>query len=135
MFTPVRYDSGKIISLPAASSQTFHKGDAVKNSSGYIVPAASGDNTDVEFVCLENITTGGSNGDLVRCVKTRGVEFIVDTSNTPTQAQMQTQVDLSAAGTIDTSATTDQVFFAAKLVGAASNKKVLGWFVGGVPNS
>jgi hypothetical protein len=134
-FTPVRYDEGKLITLACAASVTFVKGDAVKNASGYITPSASGDNTDVEFVAMEGKTTGGSTGELLQCVKVRGTEFVVDCSNTPTQAQMLTQVDLSAAGTIDTSATTDQVFFAAQIVGAAADKKIRGWFVGGTPNS
>ncbi len=132
---PELYDSGKLVYLKAANSQTFTKGGAVKNSSGYITPAASGDNTDVKFVSMEPITTGGTDGELVLCMRTLGVVFIADTSNTPTQAQMQVHVDLSAAGTIDTSATTDQVFFAESIVGAAADKKVRGHFAAGVPNS
>lgn len=136
MFKPVRYDSGKVFKLLAKGSTAFVKGDAVKNSSGYATPSASGDNLDVEFVALETKTTTAVDGsDTILCVTTRGVQFEVDSSNTPTQAQMLTSVDLSAAGTIDTSATTDQVFFAAKLQGAAANKKILGWFVGGTPNA
>lgn len=134
-FKAVRYDSGKVISLPAKASQTIAKGDGLKNNGGYLIPTVSGDNADVEFVAMAAYSTSGTDGDLIRVIPVRGVQFIVDCSNTPTQAQMLTAVDLSAAGTIDTSATTDQVFFAAALVGAASDKKILGWFTNGVPNS
>lgn len=134
-FVPQRYDEGALVRIPALNSIAFVKGNAVKNSSGYITNAASGDNTDVEYVCMETITTGGTDGELVLCIRTKGVEFLVDTSNTPTQAQMNTYVDLSAAGTIDTSATTDAVFFASRLKGAASDKKVFGHFQQGAINS
>ena len=120
---------------PAAGSITFVKGNALKNSSGYLTNAASGDNTDVKYVCMENKVTGATDGELLLVIEVTGVKFIADSSNTPTQAQMKTQVDLSAAGTIDTSATTDQVFYAEKIVGPASDKKILGYFSAGVPNS
>jgi len=134
-FKPEQYDSGKLVYLKAANTQTFAKFGAVKNASGYITPAASGDNTDVKYVSMEAITTSGTDGDLVLCLRIGGVTIVADTSNTPTQAQMMTAVDLSAVNTIDTSAVTDQVFFAESIVGAAADKKVRGWFLEGVVNS
>lgn len=122
--------------LPAGnggSSQAFVKGDALKdNGSGYLIPAASGDNTGVKYIAWETktVTTTGTLLLVYRIVG--GVQLEADTSNTVTQTQVHTEVDLSAAGTLDTSATTDQLFYVEKFI---STSKVLGYFVDGVPNS
>lgn len=126
MFKPTQFDDGKIMKVPGAAT-AITKGDALKNSSGNFTPSASGDNTDVEYVAMETITPA-SAGDLILAISTEGTLFEADTSNTPTAAQMNTYVDLSAASTIDTSATTDAVFYAIKLKGAAADKKVIGRF-------
>ncbi len=135
MFVPTEKDSGKLSYQLAAGSITFVKGNALKNSSGYLTNTASGDNTDVKYVCMENKVTGATDGESLLVIEITGVKFIADSSNTPTQAQMKTQIDLSAAGTVDSSATTDQVFYAEKLVGPASAKKIMGYFTGGAPNA
>lgn len=132
-FKPIGLEDGAQMYVPGAAT-AITKGNALKNSSGNYTPSASGDNTDVEFVAVETITPATA-GDPVLAVRVKGVKFVADTSNTPTAAQMNTYVDLSAAGTIDTSATTDAVFFAAKLLGPASDKKVIGWFQQGAINS
>lgn len=136
-FLARNYERGRALRIPAVGSATaITKGDSLKNSSGYLTPSASGDNSDTEFVAIETVTTGSSNGDtLVHCIPVRGVQFVADTSNTPTQAQALVYVDLSAAGTVDTSAVTDQVFYFARSVGALADKKIIGWFSCGVPNS
>lgn len=132
-FLPLNFDEGKVILMPATNT-TFTKGDACKTTSGVLTPAASGDNTDVWFVAAETKTIA-SSGDPLHVWTTEGVRFVVDSSNTPTQAQMQLAVDLSAAGTVDTSAVTDQVFFAENAILPLSSKKILGYFTKGVPNS
>ncbi len=133
MFLPQNYEDGKTEYIPATNT-TFTKGDAIKTTSGVATPAASGDNTDVWFVAAETKTIAAS-GDPLLVYTARGVRFIVDTSNTPTQAQAMLAVDLSAAGTIDSSAVTDQVFFVEKFVLPLSSKKAIGYFTLGVPNS
>lgn len=132
-FLPVGFEDGKTQLLPCTNT-AFVKGDAIKTTGGVGTPAASGDNTDVFFVAAETKTIAAS-GDPLLVYSTEGVRFIVDTSNTPTQAQMMLAVDLSAAGTVDTSAVTDQVFFAEEAVLPLSSKKVKGYFTKGVPNS
>jgi len=132
-FLPVNYESGKVSYLPCTNT-AFTKGDAIKTTSGVGTPAASGDNTDVWFVAAETKTIAAS-GDPLMVYPTSDIRFIVDTSNTPTQAQMMLAVDLSAAGTVDTSAVTDQVFFAEQAILPLSSKKVVGFFTRGVPNS
>lgn len=132
-FLPIAQDEGKKILMPATNT-AFTKGDACKTTSGVLTPSASGDNTDVFFVAAETKTIAAS-GDMLEVWSAVGTRFIVDTSNTPTQAQMQLAVDLSAAGTVDTSAVTDQVFFAENAILPLSSKKVVGYFTQGVPNS
>lgn len=136
MFKPKRFDSGRLVKMPGKASTTFTKGNALKNNVGYVDNAASGDNTDVQFIAWETKTTSASEGDPVLCYRiVGGVQLEVDTSNTPTQAQALVATDLSAAGTIDTSATTDAVFFVELFKKPLSAKKAIGHFVGGVINS
>ncbi len=132
-FLPLNYEDGHQLLLPCTNT-AFVRGDAIKTTSGVGTPAASGDNTDVFFVAAETKTIAAS-GDPLNVYSTESTRFIVDTSNTPTQAQMMLAVDLSAAGTVDSSATTDQVFFAEVAVLPLSSKKVIGYFTKGVPNS
>lgn len=132
-FIALNYEDGKTMLLPCTNT-AFVIGDAIKTTSGVGTPAASGDNTDVWFVAAEGKTIAAS-GDPLLVYTTTGVRFLVDTSNTPTQAQMMLAVDLSAAGTVDTSATTDQVFFAEKPILPLSSKKVVGFFTQGAPNA
>jgi hypothetical protein len=132
-FLPLNFEDGKTMYLPCTNT-AFSKGDAIKTTSGVGTPAASGDNTDVWFVAAETKTIAAS-GDPLLVYSTSDVRFIVDSSNTPTQAQMMLAVDLSAAGTVDTSAVTDQVFFAEYAKLPLSSKKIVGYFTRGVPNS
>lgn len=136
MFKPIRFESGRLQRMRAKGSITFTKGNALKNDSGYVTNSASGDNTDVKFIAWEDKVTGGSDGEMLLCYRVAGgVQLEADASNTPTQAQMLVAVDLSAASTIDTSATTDAVFFAEYPKMPLSDKKIVGYFVDGVINS
>lgn len=132
-FQPLNFEDGKTMLLPCTNT-AFVKGDAIKTTSGVGTPAASGDNTDVWFVAAETKTIAVS-GDPLLVYSTSDVRFIVDTSNTPTQAQAMLAVDLSAAGTIDSSAVTDQVFFVEYFKLPLSSKKAVGYFTRGVPNT
>lgn len=135
-FLPLNNEDGRTFYIPATNT-TFNKGDALMNLSGntgLVTPKTSGDNFDVWFVAAETKTIANS-GDPLLVYGTSDVRFIADTSNTPTQAQMLLAVDMSAAGTVDTSAVTDQVFFAERAVLPLTAKKVVGYFTRGVPNS
>src|SRR4051812_754435 len=108
-FRPINFDDGEVILIPASaggSSNTITKGDALKISCGYYTSTTSGDNNDVWYVAAETkvVTVDGT---LIAAYPTNNVRFEVDTSNTPTAAQQGVAVDFSAAGTVDTSATTD----------------------------
>ncbi len=136
-FRPVNNEEGKKLLIPAKASIAFVKGNALKDDgAGFITNAASGDNTDVFFIADEEITSNGTDGvTLLNCTLVKGVLLEADTSNTPAQTDVGTDVDLSAAGTVDTTAATDQVFHVVKVVLPLSAKKVIGYFNQGVPNS
>ncbi len=133
-FLPLNKEDGMTMLL-ACTNTAFTKGDAIKTTSGVGTPAASGDNTDVNFVAAETKTIAASGDPLIVYSTHGAIRFVVDTSNTPTQAQMMLAVDLSAAGTVDTSAVTDQVFFAERALLPLSSKKVVGYFTLGAPNA
>lgn len=136
MFLPKQKDSGKLLYKKAKASITFVKGNALKDDgAGFLTNAASGDNTDVRYVCMENRVTGAADGENLLVIETNGIKFLADTSADPAQTDVNTYADLSAAGTIDPAASTDQVFFIEKIVGATTARKVEGYFSAGVPNS
>lgn len=135
MFTPVRYHEGKLQKVKCATGVTIAKGDAlVDNGSGYYTTAAAGGNADVRFVAMEAVVTT-ADGQEVLAVRTDGVQFLADTDANPAQTDVLTEADLAAAGTVDPDASTDDVFFIEEIFGPAANRKVLGHFTRGVPNS
>lgn len=135
MFLPLLYDSGKITGIAAVSAAAFTKGNACKdNGSGYLTPSEAGDNTDVHFVALQTLTIVTS-GDLIVVIRTKDVVFLADTDANPAQTDVGTEADLASAATVDPDASTDDVFYIESIRGAVSDKKVIGWFTQGVPNS
>ena len=84
---------------------------------------------------MESRVTGAADGEMLLVIETNGVKFLADTSADPAQTDVNTYADLSAAGTIDPAASTDQVFFIERIVGATTARKVEGYFSAGVPNS
>ena len=129
-------EQGKRVFLPAKASVAFTKGDAILNTSGYADIQTSGSNIDTYYVAAETVTAAATDGaTLLSCIPVDGVRFEVDCSNTPTAAQAGVDVDYSAAGTIDSSAVTDQVFHVEKFVLPLSAKKAIGFFVRGAPNA
>lgn len=136
-FRAINYEQGKRVLVPAKGSIAFIKGNALKDDgAGYFTNSASGDNTDVWYVCDETVTSNATDGvTQLAVIPTAGIRFEVDTSNTPTQTEAGLEVDLSAAGTVDTTAVTDQVFHVEQFVLPLSGKKAIGYFTRGVPNS
>lgn len=137
-FRAIGQEEGKRVLVPAKGSITFTKGNALKDDgAGYFTNSASGDNTDVYYVADETVTSNATDGvTLLAAIPAYStVRFEVDTSNTPTQTEAGLDVDLSAAGTIDSSAVTDQVFHVEQFVLPLSAKKAIGYFVRGAPNS
>ena len=136
-FLPVNKEEGHLIGLPmgnAGSTATYTVGQALKISSGYYVAATVGQNLDVEAVCMEagTVTTSGT---LLKCIPTRGVKWIADCTTAPAQTDVGTYVDLLDANTLDQTASTDDLFYIEDILGPTANKKVVGYFSHGVPNS
>lgn len=136
-FRPINYSEGKAVLLPAKASISFVKGNALKDDgAGFITNAAAGDNTDVKYVALETKTSESTDGATeLLCLPVKGVRFEADTDANPAQTDVGTHCDLAAAGTLDPDASTDQIFFIEKIQGAPADKKVIGYFAEGVPNS
>ena len=135
-FTPINYDSGKLIQLPTAASITFAKGNAVvDNGSGYITNAASSTAVDVYYVAAEDLTSGASVGDMLTCYVTEGIRFVADTDANPAQTDVGTYADLATVSTVNPDASTNDLFYIESIKGAVADKKVIGYFVHGTPNS
>lgn len=130
MFRPVKFDSGKVRTLPMGASAVATKYGHMKFSSGYLVAGASGDN-EAEYIALETKTdaTASSGGTLVDVIPLDEVmQFEALTATTPVQAtHVGTDVDFSDAVTLDLTATTDKVFHIDSIVSAA-DKLVSGHF-------
>ncbi len=130
-FLPLEYDEKNVVELQVGA-ETFTKGDGcVFDGSGQMIKATAAANVPIFYVILEDVPVTASAGDLHRFARTFSAPiFVVDTSGTPSQAQMGTYMDtVTNAGTIDEDASTDDLFFAEKIISAA-DKKVQGWFKG-----
>lgn len=131
-FTPINYSEGNLVSLPIGA-ETFTKGDAcVFNGSGHMIKSTAAAGVPLFYVIMEDVavapTAGAQEAVFVRTLNVP--IFEVDTTGTPTQAQMGTYMDtITNAGTIDEAASLDDLFFAEKII-SASGKKVQGWFKG-----
>ncbi len=127
-FKPTRYDSGKVASLLTASSTTIAKGDALDFSSGYVQRATSG-STNIEYVAAEDMVTASAAHKAILCIKTKGVDFIGDTAGSSSQALVGTFIDLTDHDTLNQAASSTNVFFVENMVGATTDKQVIGHFV------
>lgn len=134
-FLPLNQHEGKTVLMACANSTAITKGDAlVDNGSGLLTTASAGGNFDIRYVAAETVTTT-SSGQLVLCWRTAGVTFIADTDANPAQTDVGTEADLAAAGQVDPDASTDDIFYIEKIQGAVGDRKVIGHFTRGVPNS
>lgn len=130
MFTPLRYDSGKITTIKdgTASSTTIGKFDALDWSSGYLQRATSS-TTEVRLVALEAIVTASGAHEDITVLYTEGVEFECDTNANTAASQRGYYADLTDHDTLNNEASTADVFYITETIGAAANKKVRGYFV------
>lgn len=129
MFEPKKFDSGKVLNLPITASSALVRFSLCKMSSGYLVTGAAGDN-EVEYVCLETVTGGATDGATYADVLPIDdeVEFEALTSATPVQAtHVGNDYDIEAAASVDLGNTTDKVFHIDSIKSAA-DKIVRGRF-------
>ena len=134
-FIPVQEEEAKTRLLQVAAT-TFTKGFAVvHDGSGQMTHATPGDGAALRYVVAETVGTTATAADLhVFWVAAGEVQFKADTTATPTQSQVGTYVDLvTNAGTLDTAASTDDLFFIEALFSSADNE-VLGYFTPYTPN-
>lgn len=121
--------------MGVANSTTVTKGNAmVDNGSGFLTNGSSGGNNDIHYVAMETVVTT-ADGQFVLMVRTQGVNFEADTTTAPAQTDVGTVCDLAGAGTLDQTATTDNIFYIESIKGATADKKVIGHFSLGTPNS
>lgn len=135
-FIPVHQEESKVVSLQVAAT-TFTKGDAcVHDGSGQMTKATAGNGTAIRYVIAETVASTATAGDYKDFwIASPGVAYEADTTAAPTQAQMGTYVDLvTNAGTLDTSASTDDLFFLERSKGALAGKVVIGYFQQSAPN-
>lgn len=128
MFIPINYDEGKVVPLLMGASKTIVKGDALAFSSG-LAQRATSSTAEILYVALESVTSAASGSYYVNAIPTAGVKFSGLTANNTAQSLVGTKVDLTDHDTINDAATTTTVFRVEKIVGAAANKKVEGYFV------
>ena len=134
-FQHINFEDGQLIALPmynGGSTASYTVGQALAISGGYYTTAAVSQNTDVEAVCMEagTVTTSGT---LLKCVSTRGIRFLADTVANPAATCQGTYVDISStdANKLDTTASTDDLFYVEKIAGPLANKKVQCFFCHG----
>ena len=123
-------EEGKTVSLPATSATAFTKNNGVKFTSGYLAASASGD-ASVDFVSMETKTSATGDGvDSILCYRIDpSVVVHALASDTPVQAtHVGNRYDISAAGTIDLTATTDKIFLVERIINA-TDKIVEGRFM------
>lgn len=132
----MKYEEGKLVAMPCATTQTIVKGYALAdNGSGYLAVATSSTAVDIHYIAMQTVTTT-ANGQLVLCLETENVLFEADCTAAWTTAQQGTYVDLASVSTLDTSAVTNQLFYLLKGIGVtAVGTTVLGYFTRGVPNA
>jgi hypothetical protein len=136
-FRPIANYEGKNVLVAAANGVTFTKGNAVvDDGNGLITNAGAATAVDIPFIAMETVTTTAS-GQLVLCVSTAGyTRFEADCDAAWSQTDVLTACDLASVSTLDTDASTNDLFFIEKGVGTVeSTTKVEGYFVYGAPNS
>ena len=127
-FKPLKKSEWKEVLLAMATSATVSKYDALDFSSGYVQRATSG-TTEVRYIALEGNTTTTANDEIL-CLEVSGVKFEADTNADPVIAtDVGVKADLTDHDTLNESASSNDVFFIEKVVGATTWKKVQGFFV------
>jgi len=128
-FTPLKFDSGKVLELPMGSSVTLTRYNHCKMSSGYLAAGAAGDN-EAEYIALETKTNSGDAGAVKALVLPIDdvVEFEALCQDTPVQAtHVGNDYDFQSAAQLDLDATTDKVFHIDSIVNT-TDKLVKGRF-------
>src|SRR3989304_954199 len=126
-FRPVKYDSGKVVSLPVKALEVITKWNHCLFASGYMTAGAAGDN-EAEYIALETVTGGATDGVTMAAFLPVDdeVEYEALCQDTPVQAtHVGNNYDFQSAAQLDLDAATDKVFHIDSIVNA-SDKLVKG---------
>lgn len=126
MFTPIQYDSGKLVKLPVTAA-TFNKGDGMATSGGYY-QAASTSASSITHVAMETLASAPTAGDKYLMLRVAGVVFEADCDANSATTYAGTVVDLVNSSHLDIDSSTDDQFYVEEIVGATTDNKVQGWF-------
>ena len=123
MFTPLRYDSGRLIKLPVATTQTIVKGDALVWASGYLAVAAN--TTEDVFAVAMQDSASATEGTEILVLPVDGVYFEADCDDVVSIVDRGTRCDLGDEDYLNPDAATEKVFLIEEIVGAAEVSKVV----------
>lgn len=128
MFTPLNYDSGKLVKVPLATTQTVTKGMALIAENGYLTDNATTTTEDVLYVAMED-KVSTADGDLVLAIPVQGIRFEADCDAVVSVVDRFTYCDLATASTLNPDSSTEDLFFIEEIVGKAETAtKVIGYF-------
>lgn len=131
MLKAIQFESGQVIRIPLAVSQTINKGDGLVWASGYLAAAAAGEEI-VDYVANEAVTTGAAEHtaiDVTPATKSN-IRFEATVFANTAAAQRGVAYEMKTASVVDNAtAASANGFIVDELVGAAANKVVRGYFL------
>lgn len=127
-FEPKRYDAGKMQTMSTESSTTIAKWDCLEFAGGYVQRADSS-TAEVRIIAMEDKTTAGGAHEEILVLYVDGAQIEADTAGNTGIADVGTYVDLTDHDTLNEAATSTNVFYITGTIGAAADKKVVGYFV------
>ena len=131
MITPIQFESGRVVSIPLAISQTISIGMALVWASGYVAEAST-DEEVIDYIAMEAITTDGSSHTEILCypASQSRLRFEADTSANTAATQRGVAYELSTSLLIDNAETASaNGFLVDEIVGAATEKRIRGFFL------
>lgn len=130
MFKPLRYDTGKMMKIPLAVSQTVVKGDALQWASGYL-EVGTITSTDIRFIAMEDVTTGTTAHTECLVLPVEGVEFEADCDDVASIDDKGTYCTLATKATVNPDLdTTYNAFYIDEIIGKEEVSKIVkGHFV------
>lgn len=129
-FLPERYEDGLMEKVPLVTSTTCVKGDALVDGGAGLLQRATSSSTHIPYVAMEAATTSAAGTEILAIPTANRTRFIADTAASPVATDRYTLADLTDHDTLNESTSSVDVFFIEKIVGAASDKKVSGYFAG-----
>lgn len=127
-FKPLRYDEGKVAFIKLVTSAAVARFDALADDGNGLYQRSTSSTTSVQYVSLEDVASASAAQE-IRALPTRGVLFIADTATDPVQTDVGTTADLTDHDTLNESAATNDVFLIEEIEGAATERKVRGYFI------